>query len=167
MKARSSKYLQSVQSLGNLRPAQLIQFARKTQVYTQNYYSDLSNKRAVHLIIFGKNISTTLSDLSTYQNLHIYWFFRNLPFFWFLRNKNIKKNPTYTGCCYSVPFHSILVFSKIKNCYFLPLLNPSNNKEWKEIAILKLLFPFTFLLILKIAISFYFFRITIPFHFSL
>ena len=53
MKARSSKYLQSVQSPGNLRPAQLIQFARKTQVYTQNY-SDLSNKRAVHLIIFEK-----------------------------------------------------------------------------------------------------------------
>ena len=59
MKARSSKYLQSVQSLGNLRPAQLIQFARKTQVYTQNYYFDLSNKRTVHLIIFEKNISTT------------------------------------------------------------------------------------------------------------
>ena len=55
MKARSSKYLQSVQSPGNLRPAQLIQFARKTQVYTQNYYFDLSNKRAVHLIIFEKN----------------------------------------------------------------------------------------------------------------
>ena len=54
MKARSSKYLQSVQSPGNLRPAQLIQFARKTQVYTQIYYSDLSIKCAAHLIIFEK-----------------------------------------------------------------------------------------------------------------
>ena len=62
----------------------------------------------------------------------------------------------------SVPFHSILVFSKLKiaiffhfHCSFLPLLNLSKNKEWKEIAILKLLFPSTFLLVSKIAISFH------------
>ena len=58
---------------------------------------------------------------------------------------------------HSIPFHSILHFSKIKNCYFLPFsllfpstLNNSKNKEWKEIAISKLLFPSTFLLILKL-----------------
>ena len=69
------------------------------------------------------------------------------------------------GCCYFLPFHfhSILVFPKLKiaisfhfHCYFLPLLNLSKNEEWKEIAILKLLFPSTFLSILIIAISFHF-----------
>ena len=56
----------------------------------------------------------------------------------------------------SIPFHSILVFSKIKNCYFLPfsLLFPSTlkslkNKEWKEIVISTLLFPSTLLFLEK------------------
>ena len=51
MKARSSKYLQSVQSPGNLRPAQLIQFARKTQVYTQNYYVLFLLMYSLHLLL--------------------------------------------------------------------------------------------------------------------
>ena len=45
----------------------------------------------------------------------------------------------------AISFHSILVFSKIRNCYFLPfsLHFPSTfkslkNKEWKEMAISKL-----------------------------
>ena len=95
----------------------------------------------------------------------------------FLRRKETNEEVEYikTGCCYFLPFHyhSILVFPKLKiaisfhfHCYFLPLLNLSKNEEWKEIAILKLLFPSTFLLILIIAISFYFSKITISFHFS-
>ena len=36
-------------------------------------------------------------------------------------------------------------------------------EEWKEIAILKLLFPSTFMLILEIAISFHFDRYFLPF----
>jgi len=43
----------------------------------------------------------------------------------------------------SIPFPFHFSFSKIKNCYFLPLLNLSKNEEWKEIAIMKLLFPST------------------------
>ena len=64
--------------------------------------------------------------------------------------------------CYFLPFHSIFfpIFPKIE--------------EWKEIAILKLLFPSTFISILEIAIPFHFdcyflpfYRIAIPFHFLL
>merc|ERR1712051_722464 len=62
--------------------------------------------------------------------------------------------------CYFLPFHSIFfpIFPKIE--------------EWKEIAILKVLFPSTFILILEITISFHFdcyflqfYRIAISFHF--
>ena len=64
-----------------------------------------------------------------------------------------EKKKAWGGCCYFLPFHihSIFVFPKLEiaisfhfHCYFLPLLNPSKNKEWKEIAILKLLIPSTF-----------------------
>ena len=85
-----------------------------------------------------------------------------------------KKTPPKSsqGCCYFLPFHfhSILVFPKLKiaisfhfDRYFLPLLNLSKNEEWKEIAILELLFPSTFFLILIIAISFHFYCYFLPF----
>ena len=57
-----------------------------------------------------------------------------------------------TWHCYFLPFQFISFFSKMKNCYFLSLFYPSKNKEWKVIALSKLLFPSILL-----AISFYFF----------
>merc|ERR1712051_539325 len=56
----------------------------------------------------------------------------------------------------------------LRRCYFLPfhsILYPSIPKieEWKDIVILKLLFPSTFILILKIAISFQFYCYFLPF----
>ena len=53
--------------------------------------------------------------------------------------------------CYFLPFHSIF-------CPSIPKI-----EEWKEIVILKLLFPSTFILILKIAISFHFYCYFLPF----
>ena len=49
----------------------------------------------------------------------------------------------------SIPFHFLSFHSKIE--------------EWKEIVILKLLFPSTFISILKIAISFHFYCYFLPF----
>ena len=63
-----------------------------------------------------------------------------------------KTMPTpYQRRCYFLPFHSIF-------CPSIPKI-----EEWKEIVILKLLFPSTFILILKIAISFHFYCYFLPF----
>ena len=85
-------------------------------------------------------------------------------FFWALHKESKseihQKMPILERRCYFLPFHSIFfpIFPKIE--------------EWKEIAILKVLFPSTFILILEITISFHFdcyflpfCRIAISFHF--
>jgi hypothetical protein len=77
----------------------------------------------------------------------------------------------------SLWFFFTIQYTKNRHCYFLPfhsIFSPifPIKEEWKEVANLKLLFPSTFLLIWKIAITFYFdcyflpfYEITISFHF--
>ena len=68
------------------------------------------------------------------------------------RSNSFWQGPNHFGRrCYFLPFHSIF-------CPSIPKI-----EEWKEIVILKLLFPSTFILILKIAISFHFYCYFLPF----